>query len=231
MSSGIQILHDEGKGRAFICLVDSSESYGELVRELVGPLSEKGRVSKKGRVILLECQKVDDSSWRQLSEDLRELLAQLKVRSASFLGAGAACTLLQNAYLENPKLVRTLCFLDSSTRPHPSVWMRLIDWTERRLPLGLPFRFRTEGFDVKPFLQRIRCPVLVVESWKANSYISSELRQFENRLPNSWYFLLEKKEGLLEFSSVLSEFQDLPAKRPQKNVRAQIQERESVGAS
>ena len=71
--------------------------------------------------------------------------------------------------------------VDATTRPHPSTWTRLITRIESLLPIGLPLRSSDVVFNGKPFLQRIRCPVLVLSTAQATPYQMAEAKVLEYR--------------------------------------------------
>ena len=129
--SGITVLSDSGTGRTFITIVDD-ESYLPFAQAVVEKLSQKARS------VLLMSSAVTASSWEALSEAFGATLTDLNVRQASVIGMGAGAALAQNLALTNPKAVRSLAIVDSSSRPHPTLWERAVDWLEERLPFGLP---------------------------------------------------------------------------------------------
>jgi hypothetical protein len=88
------------------------------------------------------------------------------------------------------------------------------------LPLGLPLRVRSKGFDSKPFVQRIRCPVLVVLSQEAGEFERVQAYELANRIPSAWVVdLLQAVDPIKEFSDCLDTFEQVPVKCPQKNQR------------
>ena len=116
----VEVISDIGQGRVFLIIVDDL-NYIALAHEIALQLSQRARV-----VTLLSAA-VTATSWEPLSQILSELVAKLAIRQASLVGLGAGATLAQNLVLVNPKLVRTLVVIDSSSRPHPSRWERLVD--------------------------------------------------------------------------------------------------------
>jgi pimeloyl-ACP methyl ester carboxylesterase len=212
VADGITILSDQGSGRTFITVVDDA-TYLPFATAVVE------RLSSKARSILLMSSAVTTTTWESLSDALREKLAELNVRQASIVGMGAGATLAQNVALNQPKLVRTLAIVDASSRPHPTRWERVVDWVEEHLPFGLPLRLGSTGFNVKAYLHRLRCPVLVIATGKASSFIRDEVRSFAVRAPTAWRVILagSVEHQIAELSETLLTFQDTPAKCPQKN--------------
>ena len=213
-STGIEVLSDQGSGRTFITIVDD-ESYLPFARAVVDTLSAKARS------VLLMSSAVTATSWEGLSDALNGTLIKLNVRQASVVGMGAGAALAQNLALSQPKTVRSLAIVDSSSRPHPTRWERFVDWVEERLPFGLPLRLGSAGFNVKAYVHRLRCPLLVIATTKASSFIREELRSLAERAPTAWNVELAGSldRQIADLSDTLLSFQDTPAKCPQKNVK------------
>lgn len=210
----IKVLSDQGSGRTFITIVDD-ESYLPFATAVVEKLASRARS------VLLMSSAVSATTWESLSAAFSGKLAELNVRQASIVGMGAGATLAQNVALNQPKIVRTLAIVDSSTRPHPTRWERMIDWIEEHLPFGLPLRLGSSGFNVKAYLHRLRCPVLVIATGKASSFIREEIKSLSLRAPTAWRVMLSGplESQIVELSETLLNFQDTPAKCPQKNTR------------
>jgi hypothetical protein len=210
--SDIQILSDIGSGRTFITILDE-QSYLPFAKAVAEKLSARARS------VLLMSSAVNVSSWEELSHIFSEKLSELGIRQASLVGMGAGATLVQNVALNQPKMVRSLAIVDSSSSPHPTRWDRCIDWLEEHLPFGLPLRLGTKGFNVKAYLHRLRCPVLVIATSKASAFIHEEVRSMALRAPTAWRVFLggTEEQQIAELSDTLLSFQDTPAKCPQKN--------------
>jgi len=148
-------------------------------------------------------------------------LSKLNVRQASVVGMGAGATLAQNLALIHPKMVRSLAIVDSSSRPHPTRFERIVDWFEERLPFGLPLRLGSTGFNVKAYVHRLRCPLLVIATSRASAFIREELKSLAERAPTAWKVVLSGPidSQIADLSDALLTFQDTPAKCPQKNVK------------
>lgn len=213
-SNGIAVLSDQGSGRTFITIVDD-EAYLPFARAVVDTLSAKARS------VLLMSSAVTAASWESLSEALNGTLATLNVRQASVVGMGAGAALAQNLALSHPKTIRSLAIVDSSSRPHPTRWERCVDWIEEHLPFGLPLRLGSSGFNVKAYVHRLRCPLLVIVTSRASAFIREELHSLASRAPTAWKVALSGpvEAQIADLSEALLTFQDTPAKCPQKNVR------------
>ena len=214
MSEEITIVDDRGKGRPFVLLHEAG-SYSDLASgllEAIAPVT---------RTVLLTSAAIGDRNWSELSEELIATLSQLAIRQASFVSFGAAGALIQHLALLEVKLARTIVFVDASTRPHPSAFARAVDFVERKLPLGLPLRSHSRGFDGRAFLQRIRCPVLVLTSSRASHYQRAQSELMMQNLPTAWSVDIAgvPSEGAALSSQVL-DFQKVAAKCPQKNLEA-----------
>lgn len=212
-NSTLTILYDAGTGRPCIVLHEREDSH-----HLVPALAQT--LAGKGRVLQIQTPLVTDTNWEQLTTALMDLLAGASIRHASFISFGACGALVQSLALRALRMVRTIVFVDASTRAHASGPSRFVDRVERWLPLGLPLRLTQSGFDAKPFLQRIRCPVLVVSSPRANAYQLSEASVLEAGLPTAWSATLTSGDPAQELAALVLEFQEVPAKCPQKNLVA-----------
>ena len=207
----IQTSSDTGKGRPFV-IIHERGAYSSFSARIAQVLAERTRA------ILLESPRVSDSNWRELTKILHAKLKELSLRQASFVGFGAAGALVQNVCLEDLKIVRTVAFVDAASRAHPSPLTRFVERMERSLPLGLPLRQRSRGFDAKPYLQRIRCPALVVTTQESSAYLRSEAELLESKLPTSWRLDLSSSDEVTELANFILEFQEVPARCPQKNL-------------
>ena len=204
---------DTGSGRATIILFDD-ESFHTLVTATAESLRE-GR-----RILVVKIQAISGVNWEALHSALPLFLSDEKVRQASYICFGAAANLIQNLLLDEPKAVRTLVIVDAPSRPHPSTWDRLVDKVERFLPLGLPLRLGTAGFNVQAYLHRVRCPLLVVTTPQAGAFLQGDAEGVARSAPTAWRISLtddELAQGLL--SETIVQFQETPAKCPQKNVK------------
>jgi pimeloyl-ACP methyl ester carboxylesterase len=176
-----------------------------------------GYLERSARCVVLESSAVTGTNWLSLSEQVYAQLLQLGVRQASLIGIGACATLAQSIALREPKLVRSMVVVDAATRPHPSRWERVVDAIERRLPFGLPLRLGMQGFNVRSFSHRFRCPLLLITTRRAGSFVREELRAFADLAPTAWRVDLSAvaDEGR-QVAETLEAFQSTPAKCPQR---------------
>lgn len=215
ISSHLQVTFDSGSGRAFVTIFDESsyEKLGDAIAE---------KISQRARSVAIKAPRITDQNWRSTAEALDELLSTKGIRQASFVGLGAGATLAENVALENPKMVRTLVVVDSTLRPHPSRWERLVDAIEENLPFGLPLRLGSNGFNVKAYAHRLRCPLLIVGTRRATPFVKSELQSLCATAPTSWQVDITASDDaseIAELGQLVWAFQDTPAKCPQKNLQ------------
>jgi hypothetical protein len=209
----LEILLDVGSGRAYITVLDDDE-YLPLARSVTEQLSAKARS------IVIKSRTVTVESWSSLAEQLLAVIADLGVRQASLVGMGAGATLAQNLALSEPKTVRSLAVIDAASRPHPTRWERLLDAVESRLPFGLPLRLGSTGFNVRSYVHRFRCPLLIVCTRRASLFVREELRQLARLAPTAWLVDLTDvvaEQEVKSLTETILAFQETPAKCPQKN--------------
>jgi len=207
------LVSEAGVGRPFVLVFEAARD-AEFAR-----VTAEG-IAQKSRCLVLRAPKITDRNWRELGVALGAFLQSKSIRQASFVGFGPAGTLVQNLCLVEPRTVRTAVLFRSASRAHPSFLDRLVDRLESALPLGLPLRLTEGGFDSRPFLQRIRCPVLVVTPSGATAEERREAEMMVKRMPTAWGVSLEGADVVGEFTRHVLEFTDVPAKAPQKNAAA-----------
>ncbi|MCB0310717.1 MAG: hypothetical protein KDD42_05755 [Bdellovibrionales bacterium] len=207
----LEVLKETGVGRTFVVLFDR-ETYRPYAERLHLSLSERVRC------FLLFSKRVDNYSWSTISSNIVELLRDKQIRQVSFVVFESAGLIALDLALNQIKLVRSIVFVDPSFRSDSSYINRHLSWLEDLLPMGLPFRSKIEGFDAKPFLQRVRCPSLVVKSGLGGSYSQQQGDLLANHLPVSWkYSLTGEDDEISALCDVVGRFQEVPAKCPQKN--------------
>lgn len=203
---------DSGTGRAFCLLVDNDH---ELI--LAKKISEQLEV--KSRLLIYSLEEINQYNWQELSKTILEEFKDKKVRQVSMIGIKAAGAIAQNIALIDRKLCRSLILINTTTRPHPTSFSRVIDRIESILPLGLPLRQNSLNFDSKPFLQRLRCPALIITTQNSNEHEKSEAMILTKRIPTAWYYDSNKSNTAEDLAKLISEFEAVPAKCPQKNLQ------------
>jgi hypothetical protein len=207
-SHEIKLLSDAGKGRAVAVLFESGE-YRGFAEHLFAALSNKTRT------LLIETPVISAANWRGVSAALRARLEELRIRQFSPVAFGGSGAIAQAIAIDDLRIIRTMVLVDAATRPHPTRRDRTLDRLERFFPLGLPMRSRTPGFDGKPYLQRMRCPVLLVSSSRRTPFLESQAEIMAEGMPTSWLVKLGEGEQADELARMVLEFQDVPAKCPQ----------------
>lgn len=209
LSDQFDLVTEGGVGRPLVLLCEAHTSLGDA-------RGVYDYVAAKTRSLLVRTPAITDRSWRDLSARLPVFLKHHGVRQASFVAFRGASALLQNLCLAEPRLVRTAVFVHGAARPHPSRFSRLVDRVEGALPLGLPLRLAERGFDGRAFLQRIRCPALVVTPAAATAAERREATEMVTRMPTAWLVELSATDGAAQVGDLMLEFRDVPARCPQK---------------
>lgn len=212
-TTSVQVLSDIGSGRSFVTIVDD-DRYSELVNSVAG------QISQRARSVVLKTPPILADNWSSIAKDMADALSKLGIRQSSFIGVGSCAALAEDLALTAPKSVRSLVVIDSPLRPHPTMWERVVDALERRLPFGLPLRLGSKGFNVRSYAHRLRCPVLTVATKRATQFVKSELAALGNLAPTSWHISLRgitDADQARELCDIVVGFQDTPAKCPQKN--------------
>jgi len=218
----LSILCDAGTGRLFTVLFDD-----ETYRAYAVGVAEA--LQAKGRTLLIDTSCVTRDNWSVLAYELETILNERSVRQSTIVAFGAACALAQNLVLDDPRRVRTIILVDCTARPHPTYMDGIVDWIEDILPLGLPLRLGHRGFDVRAHLHRLRCPMLVATTRRATPFVETQSRSIATHAPTAWWIKLSSptventvvkntvENEVAMLASLAVEFQDVPAKCPQKN--------------
>jgi hypothetical protein len=211
-STYLQRRESSGSGRRTLCALFDNDQYEEELREYFQGLESEMRVLK------FFFDGVHYSNLSLLFEELIDALQEENVRQAEFLCFGATSLLLWKLAIAQQKTIRSLLVVNGETRPSYTQRESFVQWCEKRLPLGLPFRTSSETFHASPFLQRFRFPVLVTTTPNASERIINEAHVLERELPVSWYQPLTNTiplhEEMLQLTQLL---RTVPPKCPQKN--------------
>jgi hypothetical protein len=204
------VVFEKGQGRSFVFVAEADDRANVLLDASLELLAAQARV------VVIHTARIDAENWQRAADSFTALLQSKGIRLASFVALHAATALVINLSLHELKSVRTLTLIDATTRPHPGVRTRVIDWVENALPLGLPLRTQDRGFNALPFLHRLRCPVLILTTAHASQFERAEARILENGLPTAWYHELSDAAPT-ELADLISKFQQIPAKCPQRS--------------
>lgn len=210
IKQNIKLVEDKGSGQALIALF-------EEVIDTELPFYLVDTFTKEGRVIVISLPRLDDVACHDLTAELISFMDEHSIRQASFIGFGEAGAVVQNLAVAHQKRVRRIILVDSPTRPNLSFVEKILNRLEKALPLGLPFRSGKATFDSRSFLQRIRCPSLVLITGSASDYIKAQGDILRNSLATAWFKDLTLLKIEQELPVLLQEFYLIPAKRPQKN--------------
>lgn len=151
-------------------------------------------------------------------------LTKLGLRRITIVASEDGANVAQALCLLDPKLFRRAVLIDPRSRVHPTFSEQLVDKIESYLPVGLPFRASSKGFNSRPFLHRIRCPILVLITKSASLFSQSESEYIAKKIPNCYLLKLGSAsyfsaagEFTEEVLKLLLDFQETSPKRPQKN--------------
>ena len=175
-----------------------------------------------GRVALVTCDLPEGKDVISFSEVLLSQIEKLSLKRINLIGFYQGANIVQALTILSPRLFRRVVLIDPMARVSPSLKTKIIDFIEKYLPVGLPFRASTKEFDSRPFLHRIRCPVVVLKSPDASFYTQAESDYIASKIPNC--YLVSLKEKIIpknfsdEFLSIVKDFNQSPVKRPQKNL-------------
>jgi hypothetical protein len=215
----LKVTSDKGSGRPLVFLYEHPESLNsqQAVASLVyacTAMSEKGF-----RAICLESSKISLDDGFTLAESFeKSLLEIVNSRNILFFGYDVTASLLLFFALSFPKLTRSLILTNAVTRPEETQMSRIIDSLEKFLPLGLPLR-SSHNYDVKPYLQRVRCPTLVLCSEAKETYIYKQSQVLSERLPICWHEKVNFSDDQATLNAIY-QFLQVPVKCPQKGITA-----------
>ena len=206
----VNLLQRKGSGRAFLVLCERWK-YSPMA-DILGQA-----LCGTSTVLLSECVRIDDFNRQAITEEVIALAAGEKLKQVSPIAFGPSTAIAQELCLREPRLVRSMVLFDPRSRPHAGLKDRCLDWLEKSLPMGLPFRLHIKGFDSRPFLQRMRCPVLVISTAEASAHDRFQSRLIAENLPSAWFFQAagDSLHGMKEYCSLLQVFERVPARCPQ----------------
>jgi hypothetical protein len=201
-----------GSGKTLLLVYEAKGRFEEKVHQL------KEILKNDFKVVLLRVAKFSEIDWQLFADSLADTIIDSKLKNFSLISFGSVSSLTIHFYLKYQKLVRSIIFVDALTRPHPSTLTRIIDKIEAYLPMGLPFRSFGSSFNGKPFLQRVRCPCLVITTTHATEQHLADAEILHLTLPTAWTGKVASQNFSLELHELIKDFQNVAAKRPQKNL-------------
>jgi pimeloyl-ACP methyl ester carboxylesterase len=198
-----------GAGQPLVVL--QGEALGTVSRSLLREITTSGVLGHK--IVVLNIADFGSDSDKA-AVDVLSYLDGIGIRAATILGVGEVGTVAIAFTLAEKKRVRRLILVDTPVRPKSTWRENLIRWCEDKLPLGLPFRKDSDGFDARSYLQRIRCPTLVVTTPDAGQDLQAQAEHESRALATAWFDFVANTD---RFKALLTDFLEVPAKRPQKN--------------
>lgn len=178
-----------------------------------------------GKVLAANKNVPNGSEVLVYSERMLKEIEKLGLKRITLVGVAEGANVVQALTILSPRLFRRAVLIDPQSRMNPAIFTKIIDWIEKYLPVGLPFKASNKEFDSRPFLHRIRCPILVLKTPSANFYNVLETNYIASKIPNCYHIALKEKliktegKGFSdEFLELLKNFNDVPVKRPQKNL-------------
>lgn len=169
------------------------------------------------RVLRLEtgyCVDIHSEDYLEgLAAELSDVLRSQGVPRATIIATGQASLLAQAMFLHRKKQFRKLVLLGGHARQPLSRLAKLIDRIDSLSPFGLPLSVPGDDFDSRPYLHKIDCPVLLLDSYTYGTCAKS----LKERLPCAWRKIV-KKEDALSFSEYIESFLSVQARCPQKHM-------------
>lgn len=178
-------------------------------------LSKFSNLEDSYNFIELDYDLKDPSQVLDYAEQALNLLESRKIKSISVVGLGQGGALAQAIAVRTWRILRRLVLLDSYTRLTPTWFEQLVDRIESYLPLGLPLRKLSAAYDSRCELHRIHCPTLIVRNSNFDLHLEYQAQLLNKFIPNSW---LKKIKSEQELYKLLIDFEQVPAKKPQKSL-------------
>lgn len=203
----LTIEREMGTGRPFVVCRIAGE-YEELLSGVCEQLSQRNKV------YVVSFPKITHSNWQPLAEELENLFQESRIRQPSIISLGECCVPVQCYLLDDYVKVRRLVLVEATTRPEYGLKERVADKIEELLPLGLPLRLSSVGFNARPYLQRLRCPTLVACFLNSSEKQKSESVVLANSIPTAWSSEVGDVGALVE---AIEAFENVEPKASQKN--------------
>lgn len=220
-----------------IVKIYNSESQGDSTYVFVG---ERGRIetilSRKnafhdpdsliaGRTAVVCADIPSGTDVVPFAEIVLQQLEMNGLKRITLIGINEGASVVQALTILSPRLFRKAILINPESRIRPSLFTTVIDRIESFLPVGLPFKASNKNFNSRPFLHRIRCPVLVLTTNEATYFNMLESSYIASKIPNCYIISLKKPlftDSSISFSneflSLVKDFNESPVKRPQKNL-------------
>ena len=175
------------------------------------------------KIIIFNRDLPSDQEIFKFSKEFIPELEKVGGKRISIISFGSGSALAKCLSLLEPRLIRRIAMIDPEARIKPGIITKIIDEIEKFLPVGLPLRSLSKTFDSRPFLHRLRSPILVARSDRFNLFLDNEADYISKKIPNCYYVkfetdLLINNSLSEELRLVLDQFLNTAVKRPQKNL-------------
>jgi hypothetical protein len=173
-------------------------------------------------ILLVKGIDADPRRVIEYAESISDELSVRKIKRAGILGLGLGASIAQAIAARTSRFIRRVILIDALTRVSPSQLEKCMDRIEKTLPLGLPLRSLSSDYDSRPELHRIQCPVLALRTPQADTFLDSQFDLISRRIPNCWKKKLsdpihtDANDYSEELIDLLIQFEEVPAKSPQK---------------
>jgi hypothetical protein len=158
--------------------------------------------------------------WEQTSSQLESALAERGLRHCPIIGIGESALIVHHFAVFRPKICQSIILIDPVFHLAVTRLTRLVNWLERILPLGLPLRVGTDSFISAPFLHRIRCPTLVINSGEEGIEQEEAISSMTRRIPNGWFRRLGREAPEADLIESISSFLPIRHRYPMRRIAA-----------
>jgi len=158
--------------------------------------------------------------WEQTDAQLESALADRGLRHCPIIGIGESALIVHHFAVFRPKICQSIILIDPVFQLAVTRFTRLINWVEQILPLGLPLRVGTDSFISAPFLHRIRCPTLVINSGKEGVEQEEAISSMTRRIPNGWFRRLGREAPEADLIESISSFLPVRHRYPMRRLAA-----------
>jgi hypothetical protein len=213
----LTILSDTGSGKATVVFSAIGGTDSVERRSLQDVIAARlvGRIVVVG---LPDC--FIQERWRDLPIAVDILVESLGLRHVHLVAVDEATPAAQFLAISRPALVASLLLGNPQFRARSSVIERLVQFLEQLLPLGLPLRTGKDRFFSAAYLQRIRCPVLVV--WdRPQTEKGSHASTLVSQLPLGWEVVLDRGDGGASIQDMVNTFREVRVRCPMRRKAVQ----------
>lgn len=230
---------EQGEGKALVLLryLRGCTSKSGFLRKsgcsgITSPSCESTEISRWCETILTGCStfaRVLEISvvpphlgreWEQTSVQLEAALSDRGIRHCPIIGIGESALMVHHFAVFRPKICQSIILIDPVFQISETRMTRLVNWIEHILPLGLPLRMGTDSFISAPFLHRIRCPTLVINTNGEGSNQGDAISSMTRRIPNGWFRQLGLEAPDADLVESISSFLPVRHRCPMRRIAA-----------